>query len=306
MFTDKHQILETITSISRIITLTFKPDKTKIAIRDHNVVLCDPDICKYYGIKFAQGIDRYINGDSREDIYILNHVICNFIEWYVLPYKEKDMEIYKGLINMAKYLCVGLKKLQQTYETGNVVGALQYYIIVLMAVIEDRYSPDLLYNSGKSNRLSFLDDENENDMIYSTIFDIEKFRSFWTKNELKSLCDQFNKCFRNPDEKDNIVFYENDKHQNQKYISNSDNEMSIDGSEISNSKNEQTKNEQTIDTISNDTVDKNDNRNSFILPKPRSKNNAIVKGHLVGIGEILDTMDKRFTAMLNQSVKGSK
>lgn len=267
--TEKHQVLETITAVSRIITSVFKPHKTKIAIRDHNVVLCEPLSDKYYGIKFPQGIDRYWNGDSREDIYILNHVIINFIEWYIIPYKDTDTELYYSLINMAKYLCVALKKLQSTYKTGNVVGILQYYIIVLTSVIEDTFTSDLLYTQETSSRDSFLDDmKTEDEMVYSTIFDINKFRTFWSREELKSICDQFDKCFRQHDEKDITIFKNSDK-----------SEESDEDIKFNNKKN--------------------------ILPVPRCKHNAIVAGHLVGISNILDTMDRKFRSILNQSVKGS-
>lgn len=285
--TEKHQILETITAISRIILLAFKPHKTKIAIRDHNVVLCEQAPDKYYGITLSQSIDRYWNGDSREDIYILNHVIINFIEWYVIPYKKTDVEIYTGLMNMVKYLCVALKKLQATYKTGNVVGMIQYYIIVLFAVIEDKFYPELLYTNNTFPQNSFMDDiKTEDEMLYSTIFDINKIRSFWSREELKSICEQFNKCFRQLDEEEPNIFKEiNDEKNNNNNIS-----KNIDRPHIS--------------------EDNKENCNSYdikksMLPVPRCKHNAIVKGHLVGITNILDTMDRKFRSILNQSVKGS-
>ena len=47
MSTDKHQVLETITAVSRLISLAFKKSGTKIAIRDHRVILCDPTNDKF-------------------------------------------------------------------------------------------------------------------------------------------------------------------------------------------------------------------------------------------------------------------
>ena len=276
--TEKQQILETITTVSRLITLAFKPHKTKIAIRDHNVVICEPNTDGYYGIKFSQGLDRYLNGDSRGDIYILNHVIVNFIEWYVIPYKDIDTEIHNGLINMVKYLCVALKKLQSTYKTGNVVGTLQYYIIVLTAVIEDRFYSELLYTHASTTRNSFLDDiKSEDDLIYSTIFDVSKFRTFWSQDELKSICSQFEKCFKQPEEDDYKLFNEK--------------KNDVDSESVS---------EENDEDANNKAIPK-----KIVLPVPRCKHNAIVKGHLVGISNILDTMDRKFRSMLNQSVKGS-
>lgn len=306
MSTEKHQILETITAISRLITLAFKPIGTKIAIRDHKVVLCDPINEKYYfNLKLTQSIDRYWNGDSRDDIYVLNHAISNFIEWYVISAKTKNEKLYKSLINMAKYLCVGLKRLQKTYKTGNVVCTLQYYINILTATIEDIYYSEMLYSPTSTSRKSFLEgisdeDINEDDgtIIYSTIFDIEKFRNFWTADELISLCSQFDACFRDPHEKEDNLFGIDieDKDGTTVYASMNENENKIEN-EYENENENEYENENIIEKIGADKI---------VLPIPKSINIPIVMGHLVGVSKILDTMDKKFIGMLNQSVRGTK
>lgn len=358
MTTDKHQILEPITAVSRLITLTFRPKNTKIAIRDHKVVLCDPVSEGYYGFNIPQGIGRYWNGDSREDIYILNHVLCNFIEWYIIPYKESDPDIYRGMVNMAKYLRVGLKELQNTYKTGNAVCTIQYYIILLTSVIEGWFYSSLLYNPSSSERKSFLDDDDlESDsIIYSTIFDVQKFKHFWTKDELRSLCSQFDKCFRNPDEADLVVFKieDVDTSMDLNLINRSDNtydnsydtsvnlptssekdisgdidfyteeHINIDGLNLVNSdhcdnikKLTTTTSNSSTSSITTKKLSKTKSNligschddkfpgHSKIWPVPKSQSNVIVQGHLVGINNILNMMDKRFTTMLSQSVKGS-
>lgn len=281
MSTEKYQVLETITAVSRLIMLVFKPLGTKIAIREHKIVLCDKSEGTYFYTKYAQGLNRYFNGDSRDDIYVLNSVIYNFIEWYIVPYKDKNHKLYDGMIKMAQYLCIGLKKLQKTYDTGIIVLTLQYYITVLMAVINDTYYNGMIFIS-KPNQNAFLDetdsfDDNENDdddeVCYSTIFDIDKFKNFWTIDELLNLCDQFNNCF---------------KSHNNSVVEDSKDTDSID--EDSNS----------------DIVDKEKTKIPYILPIPRKKNSPIVIGHLAGIKKILDTMDRKFTGILNQSIKGTK
>ena len=335
MSADKQQILETITAVSRLITLAFKPKGTKIAIRDHNVVLCEPKADTYYGIKIPQGVDRYWNGDSREDIYILNPVICNFIGWYIVPFKTQDPEIYRGLINMAKYLRVGLRDLQTTYKSGTAVGTLQYYIIVLTAVIEDKFYPEMLYNAMMSGRKSFLDENNDEpcDLVYSTIFDVDKFKTFWSREELKSLCSQFEKCFRNPDEDDNVVFKTSDLDLDVDDISRSphhtnihllqhadtssfgeDNLADVDDGLVLEEPmlKEHYVKEPSIRVHRKESkqrprdprsVERSNGIRSW--PVPKTLGNVIVQGHLVGISNILNIMDKKFTAMLNQSVKGA-
>lgn len=220
MSADKNQILEPITAVARLTTLIFKPKGTKIAIRDHNVVLCEPQSDTYYGIKIPQGIDRYWNGDSREDVYVLNHVFCNFILWYIIPSKTEDPELYKQLINLSRYLRVSLRELQKTYKTGTTVGTLQYYIIVLSAIIDDTFYEDMLYNHQSSQRISFLDANpgNPDDLVYSTIFDVSKIKTFWTRDELFSLCELFSQCFREANETETIVFKSNDRLDNPKHI----------------------------------------------------------------------------------------
>lgn len=301
--TDKHQILEPITAVSRLITLAFKPKNTKIAIRDHNIVLCEPKTDNYLGIKIPipQSVDRYWNGDSREDIYILNHVICNFIEWYIIPYRSSDPSMFKGLINMAKYLRVALKDLQMTYRTGNVVGTLQYYINVLTALIDNTFHIDMLYNPLSSGRYSFLDENNEDPQnpIYSTIFDVQKLKSFWTREELQSLCNQFDQCFKLPEDPDTVIFRDNNVDDTPISHTDINDDANCSEDNYVDFDNDQTQRRQKPQS----SYIKNTSYKSW--PVPRSQTNVIVQGHLVAISNILNMMDKRFTAMLNQSVKGT-
>ena len=275
MSDNKQQILETITAVSRLVLLAFKPHGTKIAIRSHNIIICDPspdtrqNKSLLHGLEqyltLPQSVDRYLNGDSRDDIYVLNCVICNFIQLYILPYKTLDYTLYKKLINLSKYMCCGLKELQSTYGYGTVVGCLQYYIVVLTAVINDTFYPDMLYCIKYNEKKSFLDtgqDKNQDKDSKQSMFDIEKIKNFWSKDELYSLCNQFDQCFCLENESEQIIF-------------NTENDLSGIN----------------IDKINEST-------------KPKSINNVIVQGHLVGISNILNMMDRRFNLLLEQSIKG--
>lgn len=306
MSTDKHQILEPITAVSRLITLAFKPKGTKIAIRNHNIVLCEPksnNNASYYDLFVPQGVDRYLNGDSREDIWIINHVLCNFIDWYINPYKnsDADIDIYKGLLNMANYLRVGLKELQNTYKSGTAVGTIQYYIIVLTAVIEGRFRQDMLYTPSSTGRESFLDTDeiDGSNLIYSTIFDVEKFKHFWSKEELKSLCGQFDTCFKPADEPNIVVFRDDTVDEldliDCEHIIDDNNS---DGYGLSDDGVEYKRNTCKSDKVVSQYFE-------IPLPTPKSQSNVIVKSQLIGIYNILSLMDNRFTTMLSHSVKGT-
>lgn len=277
MASAKQQILEPITAISKLVSLSFYPIGTKIAIRDHKIVICPPIEESFYLNKsIVQGFDRFLNGDSRDDMYILNQVIFNFIEWYVIYYKEKDKKIYKHLLLLVKYLVVGFRRLQITYKTGNVVLTLQYFINVLLSIINDTYDESMLF--------LFTHDEIDldGDLIkYSTIFDTEKLRSFWSSTEITSICSQFDKCFVSEEEVSEFEFEAN-------ILFGDDDDLKSTSSVIS---------ESTFKKLKLVGID---------LPIPRKKRNAIVKGTLVGINSILNTMDTKFTTIIQKSVRGTK
>ena len=190
----KNQILEPIATLSKIIMLCFKQSGSKISIRDHTIVICDVSR-NYFGIKLIpQGIDRYLNSDSRNDLYVLNHVMHNFINWYVIPYKE-NKRLYNDLRNLAKYACVGFKKLQETYKDGNVVTTLQYYILILMSIANETFHHDMLYSGLLCSKVSYLDEnytENEkNNLVYSTILNVSRITSgIWEEDELHKICEK--------------------------------------------------------------------------------------------------------------------
>lgn len=236
--THKQQILEPITAISRLITLAFKPKYTKIAIRNHNIILCEPTE-DYFGFHISQSINRYINHDSRNDIVVLNHVMYNFIEWYIIPYKTTK-HIYDKLINLMKYLCVGLNELQITYKIDNACFTIQYYINILSALVDDTFHNDMIYHSTDTE-----------DTKYSTILNVNKLKSFWAIDDVILLIEQFDKCFTN-------VSYEEKKI---KYCKD-------------------------------------------YWPVSKNITDDIVQGYIVGITNVLNTMDKRFTACINHSIKG--
>lgn len=317
--TTKYQILETITSISRLITLSFKPKGTKIAIRDHGVVLCEPTGV-FFGL-ISQGCDRFLNHDSREDIWVLNKVIHRFITWYIIPYRDiGDKEIYDGLINMTKYLCVAFKELQNVYQqTGTVVGTLQYFILLLWSVIDGTFSQKTMYNQFVTGNKSFLDDTSNNSenviTIYSTIFDANKLKNFWTRKELKTIIDLFNQCFRSSNEPDEILFEKIQRitlSTSPKIIEKQSFDDLIDNSFASETSQRAMFDEENDSTPSTPAkVSQSHNKASIITPDKfddlpqRSTNTLIVDGHLITINGILTMMDNKFIEMLKQSVQGT-
>lgn len=257
------QVLEVVSAIARIASLSFYPEGTKIGIRDHHTVLCHKD--ESYRGKFKQGFDRLINGDSRNDLYMLNHVIIKYLKWYVIPYKTKDMETHNNLVNLIKYAIIGLKRLQSTYENGqlcNAILVIQYYINILKAIVVDKFDTNAFYNSEPF----YVGDKDATE----SILDEDKLRKFWTKDELNTLCGQFNKCF--------IVDTETVSDDNDSCI-----DVSITGS----------------------LMDSDNHIFTGGLPTPIDTNDPTVQGMIVSIDEILKCKDDRFSNMLTCSIQGS-
>jgi len=286
----KQQVLETISSIGKIIMLAFKPLGTKIAIRNHILVLCESDlnsngVTRSY-IGFYQGIERYCYGDSRDDLYILNHVLTNFIDLYILTY-PKDSAIYKGLIMMCRYMCCGLKRLQQTYVEGNATCVIQYMINILYTLINDTYKPYMMYSINRINRSNlsiYGNSDTKETMDHSSIFDTNKIKDFWSQSELKSIIGQFNQCFTHDCDDQDQLQYQLQDQVNQ----SNEPDQSIDQKDVY------------------EEVSVNNSYKDNGLPIPKNPSNALVSGYLVGINQILIAMDNRFIIMLERSVKGKK
>lgn len=305
--------------MARIATLAFHPEGSKIAFRNHNVVICPPTSESVYNLipqSLLQGIDRYWNSDSRNDLHILNHVIKNFIDLYVIPYKEKDEKTYKNLINLAKYTCVGLMKLQRTYsdEHCNAVLVVQLYINTLRDLIRDSHDPSSFYTPGGVVSKPLINEDH--DLTLSTIFDIEKFKTYWSKKELDKLCQQFNGCFKNQGEVEEVIFAPSDTLATTEAfnflirgdldtrnvttaVDADDDSESIGGSLIDLPV---TTSASHVSLVRSGPVSDEE----FTLPEPSNQSLPIVKGLVVSIIEILNAMDKRFTAVLTQSMQGLK
>ena len=329
------QVLEAVTSMARIATLAFHPEGSKIAFRNHTIVICPPSasdsLFNLIPKSLLQGIDRYMNSDSRNDLHILNHVIKNFIDYYVTPYRQKDPVTHRNLINLTKYTCVGLMKLQRTYsdEQCNASLVIQLYINILRDLIRNEHDPSSFYiPNGKQTKPVIVDTD---DLSLSTIFDTEKLKTYWSQNELNRLCEQFNGCFRNHGEIEDFIFApanlsndefnsilnlgaKTDKVSSKFDASKNANDIDPTSSLIdislppqpsspsSPSSPSMTTQSPTASSIGSGTYQ--EGLNKFALPEPSNQNLPIVKGLVVSIMEILDRMDERFTVVLSQSLQG--
>jgi len=188
---NKRQLLDPIGSICHIVSLTFKPLNTKIGINNHAIIIQESNI--------FQWLDRYWNGDNRENISLLYNIVVRVIEWYILPlsgkykdFQNKDMtdderkKFWICLEKMCKFLCLAFDKLQHTYYTGpiptNVVTTIQYYINIIKDSLDGTYNIDKLPRC-------LNEAENRN------FLDYDKIKILWNGEKLKQICDLYEKCF---------------------------------------------------------------------------------------------------------------
>lgn len=181
------QILEPIGACCKLILLNFKQDGTKIKICDHVIEIDEPSYL--LGILPTQGISRTFNSFSREDTCILYSLILQYIEMNILPtlktteseYQRRSSETYRDLIILAQYMCIGLKKLQETYDFDSITFSLQLFINMLTDAIENDFNTNKL--PPKFNKID------------TDLFDTDKINEIWSEDEIRHLCQLFTDAF---------------------------------------------------------------------------------------------------------------
>ena len=150
---NKKQLLDPIGSLCRLVALNFKPLNTKIGISDHAIIIQESN--------YFQWLDRYLNGDNRENISLLYHIVIRIIDWYILPLSDK---YYTGPI------------------PTNVVTTIQFYINILTDSLDGTFTKERVPKC-------ILDAENKN------FLDYDKIKVLWNGNKLKQISDLYEKCF---------------------------------------------------------------------------------------------------------------
>lgn len=174
------QLLDPLGSMCKLIGLYFCELNTKISIHNHILLIQKPS--NY------QPLVRKINCDTRENVSELLYIIIRLIKWYLIEPKSKNIKenwesINKSeeIINLLKYLCISLKKLQETYEYGNVTLTIQFYINII---------EDALNNNFNENKLP------KYDIDINTLLDYNKLKNFWDYSKIKRISDAYGNCFQ--------------------------------------------------------------------------------------------------------------
>jgi hypothetical protein len=179
----KKQLLDPFGTLCKLISLNFSELNTKISIQNHVLSLQKP-----WNYQF---ILRMINGDGRENISELFYAIIRVIKWYLIVEDPDSTENWAIIANcqevkrLVRYACMALRKLQQTYEFGNVVLAIQFYINVLEDAINGHFKEEKL-----PQYVMELDTE------YETLIDYDKLKNFWEHRKLKRVCELYDNCYK--------------------------------------------------------------------------------------------------------------
>tara|TARA_B100000927_G_scaffold42218_1_gene30081 strand:+ start:8042 stop:8689 length:648 start_codon:yes stop_codon:yes gene_type:complete len=99
-----NMILEPLQVMLTLAMLSFCPVGTKIYISNNVLYVHEPSM--------LQGVYRWLDGNSKDDLYYLFHAIRRYYKWY----KTIDSKVYELILKLAKE---GIKKLISTYQKAN-------------------------------------------------------------------------------------------------------------------------------------------------------------------------------------------
>ena len=124
------------------------------------------------------------------------HLIVWFIEPNFKKESDKGDKFVEELKKMINYMCIGLTKLQDTYKTGNVVLALQFYINLLRDSLNGLFTLDRLPSC-------ILEDLDIDTGMKNKII------GMWNYNRLHIVGDLYDNCFtelkKNQNKRNDII-----------------------------------------------------------------------------------------------------
>lgn len=229
----KHQLLDPLGTMCKLISLIFTEINTKISIQDHVLTLHKPGAYQFL-------VRRY-NGDGRENISELYNVIIRIIKWYliepsqkinddgdnttsssssppsftqyiiddlgetgktppILSFSPNFLSSSPNLNNrftnymtiahsdeikrIVKYVCNAFRQLQITYDHGNVVLSLQFFINLLEDALNGKFDESRVPKH-------LLEKEDQ----YETLLDYNKLKNLWEIKKLRRICELYENCF---------------------------------------------------------------------------------------------------------------
>ena len=162
-------ILEPLQLMINLAVLGFCPIGTKININDNMLYLHQPT--------FTQGLWRWWEGDSKDDLYYLFHAIRRYYKWY----KNEDNKIYDYILDLAK---TGIKNLIKTYQKADKKSIL--HTLSLYNNILDLDTPDLFKTDSEDTESITIDNVFKN---VTTLYDKKTLVIVFKILQLMTDCD---------------------------------------------------------------------------------------------------------------------
>ena len=165
-----NSIIDPLTCVVRLSLLKYKPQGTKISVKENQISYNEPNI--------LQGLLRWTFGDCRDDLHNLFNPLKKGLEWFNL----KNSEIY-GLFNF----CVqGLECLKNTYDKNSIIShSLDHYISIIELQIANVKKPETIDNLSQSTLRIDLDDKEKKKRELETNNRIYKLlRELWSEREI--------------------------------------------------------------------------------------------------------------------------
>jgi len=162
-------ILEPLQVMINLAVLGFCPIGTKININDNMLYLHQPT--------FTQGLWRWWEGDSKDDLYYLFHAIRRYYKWY----KNEDNKIYDYILDLAK---TGIKNLIKTYQKADKKSIL--HTLSLYNNILDLDTPDLFKTDSEDTESITIDNVFKN---VTTLYDKKTLVIVFKILQLMTDCD---------------------------------------------------------------------------------------------------------------------
>jgi len=113
------RILEPLQAMTQLALLSYCPIGTKLCVNNNILSLQLPT--------FSQGVWRWFNKDSKEDLYFLFNAVKRYYMWY----RDEDNRVFDEILVLAKR---GISKLIKTYEktdTSSIIHTLGLYRSIL-------------------------------------------------------------------------------------------------------------------------------------------------------------------------------
>lgn len=211
----RKQILDPLSTLCKIASLTFYNNGSKIGIYNNTIGIQKLETASEWAI-------RKIRRDSQENISLIYNPIVKAIQWYIFQQRKKSIDIVnndnpvlndhpiesaekrnstnlteldtstnptsklEAIKNIMRFAIEGLRKLRSTYKEGIVVIALQLLINNLKMAISDE--PNIIQFEEYNEIINFAEDG---------ILNYDKIKEIWNTDTIQNISNQFTLCDKN-------------------------------------------------------------------------------------------------------------